>query len=310
MDSTEAIQATNDDASECKRCAVDLKYWKDDYIHHFVRHYEKKAPEINRGYFARISGISAAVNAFLQKAGPKCQIVNLGAGFDTLYWRFKDNNVNISSIIDVDFPAVTARKCFCIKRNNTLLASLNSEDGEISFSGTDLHSYNYHIIGVDLRNINDLEYKLIQCGIDYSLPTLFISECVLVYVENTHSQRLLLWISSKFQDALFVNYEQVNMMDRFGEVMMRNLRERGCSLAGSEACKSLDTQKQRFLNTGWTGARIWDMMQIYMSIPPAERQRVESIEFLDEQELLVQLLQHYAICIAWKGDRFKDVDIT
>lgn len=66
MDSTEAIQATNDDASECKRCAVDLKYWKDDYIHHFVRHYEKKAPEINRGYFARISGISAAVNAFLQ----------------------------------------------------------------------------------------------------------------------------------------------------------------------------------------------------------------------------------------------------
>lgn len=52
------------------------------------------------------------------------------------------------------------------------------------------------------------------------------------------------------------------------------------------------------------------MMQIYTSIPIAERQRIESIEFLDEQELLVQLLQHYAIAVAWKGDIFKDMDIT
>lgn len=64
------------------------------------------------------------------------------------------------------------------------------------------------------------------------------------------------------------------------------------------------------MNAGWSGARVWDMMQIYMSIPIAERQRIESIEFLDEQELLVQLLQHYAITIAWKGDMFKDIDIT
>ena len=35
------------------------------------------------------------------------------------------------------------------------------------------------------------------------------------------------------------------MSDRFGEVMAKNLRERGCTLAGLEACKNLDTQKQR-----------------------------------------------------------------
>ncbi len=66
----------------------------------------------------------------------------------------------------------------------------------------------------------------------------------------------------------------------------------------------------RFLNSGWSGCRVWDMMQIYKSIPTPERQRIESLEFLDEQELLVQLLQHYSISVAWKGDRFKDVDIT
>ena len=163
--------------------------------------------------------------------------MNLGAGYDTLFWRFKDSNVNITSVIDVDFPTVTAKKCYNIKQSSTLLQTLHSEggsksqirvtsvpnftpfctrlvclspDGEISFSGTDLHSSNYHIIGVDLRNINDLEYKLIQCGIDYSLPTLFIAECVLVYIENVSSQRLLLWISGKFDQALFVSYEQVS----------------------------------------------------------------------------------------------------
>lgn len=66
----------------------------------------------------------------------------------------------------------------------------------------------------------------------------------------------------------------------------------------------------RFLNCGWSGCHVWDMMQIYMSIPGAERQRIEALEFLDEQELLFQLLQHYAISVAWKGDLLKDVDIT
>lgn len=62
-----------------------------------------------------------------QKTGNKCQIINLGCGFDTLYWRLKENNFNISNFIDVDFPTVTARKCHSIKRNNVLLQSLHNE---------------------------------------------------------------------------------------------------------------------------------------------------------------------------------------
>lgn len=82
-------------------------------------------------------------------------------------------------------------------------------DEDVVISNTELHSKNYHIIGTDLKNNKELEYKLIQCGINYNVPTLFISECVLVYIETAHSQKLLLWIASKFKEALFVNYEQV-----------------------------------------------------------------------------------------------------
>lgn len=40
---------------------------------------------------------------------------------------------------------------------------------------------------------------------------------------------------------------QMNMNDRFSEVMIKNLRERGCALAGLEACKTKETQKQRYI---------------------------------------------------------------
>jgi [phosphatase 2A protein]-leucine-carboxy methyltransferase len=39
---------------------------------------------------------------------------------------------------------------------------------------------------------------------------------------------------------------QVNMTDRFGEVMLFNLKGRGCALAGVEACASLNSQEERF----------------------------------------------------------------
>jgi len=43
------------------------------------------------------------------------------------------------------------------------------------------------------------------------------------------------------------------------------------------------------------------MVTVYDKIPADERCRIEHIEFLDEQELLVQLFQHYCICVGWKG---------
>lgn len=167
---------------------------------------------------------------------------------------------------------------------------------------------NYHCIGADMRNIGEVEAKLQQAEINFSSPTLFIAECVLVYIENDCVNRLLTWITSKFKQGLFINYEMCNMNDTFGDVMLGNLRVRGCNLAGIANCKSLETQKARFLNNGWMGAKAWDMVEVYYALTPAERQRIEKIEFLDEQELLIQLFQHYCICIGWLGAEFADIN--
>lgn len=60
------VIATNDDASESKRSCVKLGYYRDEYLHHFVKLSEKKAPEINRGYYARVKGIEICIEKFLK----------------------------------------------------------------------------------------------------------------------------------------------------------------------------------------------------------------------------------------------------
>lgn len=268
--SDDAVMATNDDASECKRSAVRLGYWQDEYIGQFVRNTDRRAPEINRGYFARVRGVEMCVEKFLQvgvlsnerpsgdlsnvlilyrshrqKTGDACQIINLGCGFDTLYWRLKDGGHRVQNFVECDFPTVTSRKCSAIKRNKHLLGSIHTEDGEVRFNLTDLHAPNYHVVGVDLRNIDEVAKKLRQADVDMALPTIVLAECVLVYVEPANCATLLGWLATNFASAVLVNYEQVNMRDRFGDVMLSNLRSRGCTLAGVEACVSLESQVAR-----------------------------------------------------------------
>ena len=47
-------------------------------------------------------------------------------------------------------------------------------DGEIKFSPTDLHAPNYHIVGVDLRSVDEVANKLKQSDVDFQLPTIFL----------------------------------------------------------------------------------------------------------------------------------------
>lgn len=163
-----------------------------------------------------------------------------------------------------------------------------------------LDSDRYCIIGADLRDISNLDEKLKKFQLNPELPTLFLSECVLVYMTPAQSSNLIHWAAETFHTAMFINYEQVNMSDRFGQVMIENLQRRQCTLAGVEACQSLDSQKERFLKTGWEHADALDMMTVYSMLPQNDVARIERLEFLDERELLQQLLQHYSICWATK----------
>lgn len=63
----------------------------------------------------------------LQLVGPDCQIVNLGAGFDTLFWRLMDDKAQFKSLVEVDLPAVTTRKVYYIRLRKPLLKGIVTE---------------------------------------------------------------------------------------------------------------------------------------------------------------------------------------
>ncbi|KAJ0182857.1 hypothetical protein K1T71_002226 [Dendrolimus kikuchii] len=293
----EAIIATNTDATECKRCAVELGYWKDDYITYFVKHVDRKAPEINRGYYARVRAMEMFIHQFLERCGTKCQIINLGCGFDTLYWRLKDTTHAIGNFIELDFPAVTTKK---------------SHDGEVMFREGDLHSDGYHLVGCDLRCLGEVRRKLAAAGAyaRADAPTLVLAECVLVYLRPEAADALVAHLAGAFSRCALLVYEQCNLDDKFGEVMARNLAARGCPPAGARHGGPPAALAAHARALGFEAARAWDMETVWRALPDDDRARADAIEMLDERELLLQLNAHYALTVATRGDIFADMDLN
>lgn len=303
---------TNNDAVDCKYRAVIQGYYKDPYIEQFVsasnkRSSQRKAPEISRGYYARSASVASLVEQFID-SHPNAQIISLGAGFDTLFWRLKSHNFlqdgdsistpsSIFKYIEIDLSANVSKKIAKIRNNQQLWLP-----GNVVFKGDALFSTQFSMISHDLRQTNKDSLRRIlteDSGLDLSRPTLCIAECVLVYMSTAESDSLINWFACTFNHLTFLNYEQCNMNDRFGNIMIDNLSDRGCHLLGVDACKSLDTQKSRFGSNGLCHTIAWTLTEIYKHIlSRVEIERIERIEFLDEKEILTQLLDHYCIVIA------------
>ena len=67
------------------------------------------------GYFARVLAYRTLVERFLEKTSGECQVVSLGAGFDTLYWHLHSKTLLPKFYLEVDFNPVVARKSHIIR---------------------------------------------------------------------------------------------------------------------------------------------------------------------------------------------------
>ena len=87
-------------------------------------------------------------------------------------------------------------------------------------------SPSYRLVNADLRDVGMVEKKLTAAGVRCDQPTLFLSECVLVYVEPEESGALIGWAARHFPTAAFLTYEQILPHDTFGQMMVRHLEVR------------------------------------------------------------------------------------
>lgn len=90
MDQDAAIRSTDTDAAQARLSAVSKGYIPDDpFVHLFVqraRFLPPRPPLINVGTYVRATAIDTLVEQWM-RFSPYIQIVNLGAGSDTRYFR-------------------------------------------------------------------------------------------------------------------------------------------------------------------------------------------------------------------------------
>ncbi|NXN27632.1 TYW4 protein, partial [Nycticryphes semicollaris] len=258
----------------------------------------------HRGYYIRARAVDHCVRDFLLKtqSHPRTQIVSLGAGFDSLYFRLKDIGLLCHTVVyEVDFPNVTCQKAALIRRTKELSALVGDTGreglGVVTFSGED-----YKLLGADLSELSELERALEEAGLDKDIPTLFVAEVVLTYMENHRSDAVIRWAAERFSRVCFLLYEQMHPEDAFGRVMQQHFSQMNSTLHSLAQYPDCEAQQRRFFEEGWTECSVMDMNEFFTCCTPEDEQkRVQALEPFDEYEEWHLKCSHYFVLTASKG---------
>lgn len=178
------VIATADDAILAKQATVAAGYYADPFLECFARNPVRMVqPIIKRGTHARVACIDRAVVSFA-KLHPSCQVVVLGAGMDTTYLRTVAGLLDVPSIpawFEVDHPSVVLSKAKTMTKYASKMKVTVETTGMDCCVSSDTSKC--QCIGHDLRvPPSQLMEKLTRKGLNVEVPTLFLLECVQMYL--------------------------------------------------------------------------------------------------------------------------------
>jgi [phosphatase 2A protein]-leucine-carboxy methyltransferase len=255
----------------------------------------------------RTTALDRLVNAFLSSSPEaRKQIISFGAGSDTRYFRLRQTlpASTLANLVyhEIDFPAVTAPKITSILRNQFLPSSAIKAVDETAGS---LRADGYYIHPLDLRSLQP-GCKM-PAGVEPAIPTLFLSECCLIYLSPEEADAIVRWATGDFTGSVgMAVYEPIGGEDAFGKVMIQNLASRGIVLKTLKKYATLERQRLRFKTLGFVdGQQAADVYFISENwIDEAEKERIARLEMLDEVEEWRMLARHYCVAWAWRGEAF------
>lgn len=235
------------------------------------------------------------------------QIISLGAGTDTRYFRLRDKYPDAHIIYhEIDFPTNTASKLRSIQRHPQLHSKLGASTASIGPIQTSYHTSTYNIHDLDLRSLAssspDVPLPALP-NLDPAAPTIILSEMCLIYLEAPTVSSILESFLTKYlkpsTPASVIVYEPILPHDAFGRTMVSNLATRNIKLPTLTAYPELGDQRVRLKQCGLVdGHRAADTNFIWRTwVSEEEKERVAGLEMLDELEELELLLRHY--CVAW-----------
>ncbi|KXL48526.1 hypothetical protein M433DRAFT_495095, partial [Acidomyces richmondensis BFW] len=300
------VQQTDNDASSSRLSAVSLGYLDDKYARCFLAQSQeipRRYPIINRGTYVRSTAIDNLIKRFLYaEPGRKKQIISLGAGSDTRFWRlwdlFSEEKIQLS-YHELDFEANVNQKR-TIVRQAASIVDVTRRAEKMGWA--------YHLHALDLRDLTKKSPPAIP-NVHPDEPTLLLSECCLCYLPPDTASSVLQYFTMTLTGPLsLVLYEPIRPFDAFGKTMVSNLASRGIHLQTLKRYSSLEAQRERMRISGFIdGQGAMDVSQLYQHagwITEKERERVEKLEWLDEIEEWNLLAGHYCIAWGWRGEIF------
>lgn len=246
--------------------------------------------------WSRVYAINTIIGSVLQSLpNEKINIINLGAGHDTLYYTLKQKHKNIVCV-EFDYSDITYKKVYdaynliqieTIKKSKVLQDVICADDfaGKVKIQHGNIYSEDYYLLECDITDNEKISEKLKETNINFNNFTIVISECLLVYLKKDTTYYLLQNLTEKFRNILFIEYDLIGAKDGFGQEMIENLLQRDIHLRGYEDVPDVFSQEERLLKTGFTNSEVYDMLDYYNNcIDFTEKKRIEALEFVDEFE--------------------------
>ncbi|KAG7399001.1 hypothetical protein PHYBOEH_009994 [Phytophthora boehmeriae] len=334
------VTETAFDAVKCKLSAVTLGYFEDPFLRYFVEKPTRRIPLIHRGYYLRHVAITRCVELFLSQyaSESRVNIMSLGAGFDTLYFRLLQQRYFAGSLnfIEVDCEAIVSAKAQLLNNGEVRaglfpndINDLAAEDGgDMVAWHCRVPSATYSLIECDLGDVNRLDTAFNAAGVERNLPTLILAECVLSYLAPEKGTLLLRWLADSFPSGSVALYDPIGLhanqvadcqenadnstqqqqddSSAFGTTLQRYFAVKGCTLRGVRGFQTAADYARRMLALAhWQRCRILDMNGVFEVCASAdEKRRLSALEPFDEYADWVLCNAHYAIYLAdnAKGD--------
>jgi len=143
--------------------------------------------------------------------------------------------------------------------------------------------------------------RLKAINIDFTKPTIVLSECLLVYLDKSATIEVLKHINQSFKNVIFFLYDLIGPEDNFGKEMEINLADRNIRIPGFEQVPNCEAQTNRLLKSDFQVAKVVDMLDYYRHyVNKQELHRIEKLEFLDELEEFNLLQKHACFGVALK----------
>ncbi|CCH60660.1 hypothetical protein TBLA_0D01520 [Henningerozyma blattae CBS 6284] len=248
-------------------------------------------PVMNIGTYLRTVSIDFTIIQYIhQLNNSPFQIVNLGSGTDLRAFHYLPQYANLTKFIDVDYPISLDFKSRAIDGSSYL---------------TSFSTSRYSMVPWDLSKGSLIDI-LIANGIDVAIPTIFITECVMCYLEDSVANQLIQTIKANFLHGLWISYDPIaySENDRFIAMMNSNLIElRNLSMPTLLKYNSIDKYSNRWVSVfdNLIAYKILSLWDFYMEkLSNVGKLRLKNLQFLDEIEELKLMQSHYILLsIRW-----------